>query len=203
LDGEDEPLSSTNLDQIYFVLDLFKHAQIESRGKDIANEATCLARIGKLWAKILKNKDMGYRSYKDCAQLARTLHPIDFTVFEWYIEAMDYLQKSDNELYHNLSKEQRTKLLEELKDELDKIKAEKDRGALFLLDFLYKNHPPKLAVSFVFVPPPPTVEDGLKKALLKAITHYHPDRQNNATIKERVKYQEITKFITEKYQMFK
>ena len=112
--------------------------------------------------------------------------------------------------------------MEELKPELDKLKAcladtkfsttEEARKMYGMLKSIYKTFPPKIKGK----QPAKLLEvkfDGgytdakkaeLKKAYLKAVTHYHPDRQmEEHGIKWKVLAEEICKELTRRYEIMK
>ena len=86
-----------------------------------------------------------------------------------------------------------------MKDELAALKGAAAKGSYALLDHIYQNHPPK-DPSAKLEPPTPA---NIKKVLLKAVVHYHPDKQNQYERKWQVLCEEITKCLNASYEIFK
>lgn len=96
--------------------------------------------------------------------------------------------------------QEREKTIKLLKKELEELNKHTE-DATDLLKFVYERFPPKnpehvLAAGY---------KENMKKALCKAIQHYHPDRINvkDHGIKWKVLCEEITKRLTNKYECWK
>jgi len=76
-----------------------------------------------------------------------------------------------------------------------------EKGVPELLKYLYTKYPPK--VSYEFNEEDMEERIGHKQVLMKAITHYHPDRQVNFGLEWKVLCGEITKILTVRYETFK
>jgi len=187
---------------IWSIIDLFHQSILLTREKDIENEALCLSRIGRLFHKVVKLKDKARECYRKCIELALTLTPRNMAGVDWYDEANEALQQLQREdlLYQDkLYEEARQSLLEEHKAILVEIDAASDISATKLLEHIYQTHPPKNPNHVLETPTART----MKKVLLRAVVHYHPDKQSEDDPKWKFLCQEITKRINVHYSVFK
>jgi hypothetical protein len=140
------------------------------------------------------------------------------TISGWFRVANETLERYQMEKVAKEEKEWQTaraKYVEELKDELAELSAkcphkvgyytekERSKEALDLMDFVYARFPPNKEN---FTKPVPTDKEDfscVKKALQKAVTHYHPDRQMKYGMKWKVLCEEICKELTKLYEHFK
>ncbi len=94
----------------------------------------------------------------------------------------------------------RQPILEELKAELEALAEKKKAGASDFLTFVYATHAPKGENAKRMS------DETLRKQLLKACTHYHPDANSVAKghqLKWTVLCEEITKILTYFYELTK
>jgi len=129
----------------------------------------------------------------------------------WYKVCVETLQRYQSEAVHNdepARQAERDKCLKELEKELKDIKGADVGTGLSsmagLLRHVYKTYPPKNAEHKLN-------EEGLgesknmKKTLLTAIQHYHPDKQDKEAfgLKWVVLCEEITKVFNCRYECYK
>lgn len=69
-----------------------------------------------------------------------------------------------------------------------------------LLDYVYKTHPPRATYTYDKTQ---VNHDNVKKTLMIAITRYHPDKQGAEDMEWKVLSEEITKYLTAKYETLK
>jgi len=191
-----------NIDQMWDITDMYKQATILTRENDVEGEATALSRMGRMYNKVFKIKERAHGYYRRSIELAMTLMPRDLSSCAWFKEAEKFLRKYQDEKAR-LAEEQENKwkqpYLDELKDVLAAITTANAGSTDILLKHLYETHPPKGENQTI---PTDLLE---KKKLLKAITHYHPDKQalHDADKKWFVLCEEITKVLNVRYQTFK
>lgn len=91
------------------------------------------------------------------------------------------------------------KIKEEMKDELDQIK--KKPNNIEFLKCVYNRYPPKNETFKLME----DAEENIKKALQKAVIHYHPDKSEPEKngMKWKIMSEEITKYLTSRYEVLK
>ena len=131
---------------------------------------------------------------------------------EWYKEASTFLknmqddkQRQEDELWQN----QRKVYMDQLTEEMRALELHKtDTNQEFLI-FLFAKFPPKHRAESEWkhlLPKKGLDECGTwKKAMMKLVTIYHPDRVDRAVHSDKyhVLCEEITKELTNRYQRFK
>ena len=129
-----------------------------------------------------------------------------FTATEWFKVCSSSLQRLQLESMHRddeAHQAERQKYLDELKSELKELQLE-NKGLACLLRFVYKKFPPKNPQHRL---DEADLADSSKRkhVLLKAIQHYHPDKQNRDDhgTKWVVLCEEITKFLNRRYEEYK
>ena len=191
-----------NFDFVWDVIDMFKHAVILTREKDAEQEAISLSRMGKMFESVVKLPDKAKEYYKRSFQLALSLHPRTFNIKGWYQDCSSAVERYQQETYRREAEEaykDKEKYLKELKPELDSLKEAFQNGGAALVRYLYKKYPPSNP-SHTMVEP----DGNLKKSLMVALKHYHPDKQTKDSDEKRfVLYEEITKLLLEKYEIMK
>ena len=154
------------------------------------SEAKSCVGLADLYATILKSEDRSHRLYMNAIQLAdAATHTNGSTFFncDWYQKAQKAIATYREKRFAFDAAErarQRAPTMEKLKPEIDGIDAaieawsSKAFKTIALLNHIYDKHPPKMGKT-----KPEGLKDddseGLKKALLKASGHYHPDKPVN------------------------
>ncbi|XP_013390038.1 uncharacterized protein LOC106158541 [Lingula anatina] len=201
---EQEELS---YDMIWEVIDWYKQAILLSREHEVEMEAIALSRLGSVYDKVLKIKLMAKKYFNRCMSLVMALHPKSFHSEDWYVEctsALQRYQKEQVEREEDVWQKKREKYLEKLSEDLKKLKESANGLPESYLRFIYKTFPPKGENKKLDEEALDSGEhDSIKKVLLKAIQHYHPDRQKEHGEQWVVLCEEITKYLTAKYETFK
>jgi len=125
----------------------------------------------------------------------------------WYKTCTEALQRYQSEAVTNdeaVWQKEREKYIKELEAELKDLKEANIGSAAGLLRHIYKTYPPKN--------PEHKLDDKdldnstkMKKAVLTAIQHYHPDKQDKEKHgrKWAVLSEEITKLLNGRYEAYK
>jgi hypothetical protein len=199
--NDDEEL---NMELIYHTLDTYKQSILLVRGRDLECEAISLSKIGYIHYKVLKDDKRAGDCFTKCLEIAMAMKPRDFTNRNWYKKAFDGLKKiqakraREDDAAHEASKSDfystHTTILEEIKNAFNK-------SVYDLLKHIYAKHSPEIN-DYVL---PEMGADNIKKVLLKAISHYHPDKQSTRGKGKNWEYlcEEITKYLTSKYEGMK
>ncbi|CAH1780689.1 unnamed protein product [Owenia fusiformis] len=205
LDQED-----INIDMVWEVVDWYKKSILLTRELDLEREAIAHSKLGNVYDRVFKMKEYAKRNYKRGIELACTLAPRTFHDQQWYKDCAAALQKYQQEAARQDGKEyeeRKKKYHAILKDELAILKKWKEKndagkkGNAELLKCIYKKFP--------LSDPKKTIDSGIdtqeydkmRKAWIKAISHYHPDKVNADDDGEKLKFlhEEITKVITNVY----
>mmetsp|Transcript_5935 Transcript_5935/g.8876 ORF Transcript_5935/g.8876 Transcript_5935/m.8876 type:complete len:471 (+) Transcript_5935:36-1448(+) len=198
-------------DQKHDAMDAFKTAISLQDGKDTLLEARSSVKLGNLWWSFAKDQtklDKNYmgRGHKYIFHsfiLEESLRPMNFRQARWYQEVllkMKKYQKLKRDAFDQLSSAEKA-VLESLKPTIEEIQKEAGKNIQALIKFLYTKHPPKIDKSKHQLGE--LSSNQLKKALRKAILHYHPDKNCQGDLKWRLLCEEITKILNNKYQLFK
>ncbi|KAK9830352.1 hypothetical protein WJX72_011214 [[Myrmecia] bisecta] len=192
-----------DMEAVWLVIDMYKQAAILTRERAVDQEALALARLGLTYETVMRARAKATEYLKAAFQLANTLVPVPYNQ-DWFKDIIDTLQRLQREAALQEEKErhrERAPILEALKDELAAIKRAADAGTHRLIQHIYKVHPPKNPRHSQ----PDMSPDNMKKGLLAAITHYHPDkqRQKDHGAEWCVLAEEICKALNIKYEMFK
>ncbi|XP_033761915.1 uncharacterized protein LOC117343593 [Pecten maximus] len=201
-----------NMDIVWDVVDWYKSAVLRTRERtEMEQEAIATSRLGKLYDKVLKMKDKAHEYVMKSVQLAHSMHPRTFTSEDWFKEASKILKKYQDEKAAEEDKEwkkQREEVKKKMTEQLESLYKAEKKGDLELLEYLYKNFPPKNPLhKEVFVMPTDPKElkeldlEKKKKLYQHAVVNYHPDRAN---VKEhgtqwKVLTEEITKILNCRY----
>ncbi|KAG2441749.1 hypothetical protein HXX76_003363 [Chlamydomonas incerta] len=184
-----------------------KYLEAIALASDFDQEATAraYAALGRLYCSVLRMTDKGTHYYSQALHLAHSMAPKVVTHTAWYKDAAAVLQKAQEEALREEERQaaqERAPFVEELSEELESLRAAADRGARALLVHVYSKHSPTGSETTT-----PTEDelrgDRLKDALRKAIVLYHPDRHANKPTRWQVLAQEITKYLSARYQDFK
>lgn len=92
------------------------------------------------------------------------------------------------------------KIKDEIKDELDQIKRSQEMTMRFL-KYVYNKYPPKNETFKLMK----DAAENIKKALQKAVIHYHSDKSEPEKngMKWKIMSEEITKYLTSRYELLK
>ncbi|KAJ6644303.1 hypothetical protein Bhyg_09270 [Pseudolycoriella hygida] len=189
-------------EMVWNILDMYKASELHCRDVDIENEALAFSRQGRIFYKILNLRSKAHQYYRASFDLAVTLHPKDMNNVEWFKEcklALEDLQQSKMREEEEKREKERAPYLAQLKPVLDVLKSHSD-DAFKLLKFVYSTHPPKVSFDYDEKKLDSTT---IKKAVLNAIIQYHPDKQVEYDMKWRVLSEEITKYLTARYECLK
>ena len=135
----------------------------------------------------------------------------------WYKTSSEALQRYQNEAVQkdeSQKQEEQSAYIEELKEELKDIRSADvgggRSGVVHLLRHLYKTYPPKdekntLNEETLAGALKDTDGKIMKKVILTAITHYHPDKQNQEKFGKKwfVLCGEIAKILNYRHEYFK
>eukprot|EP01098_Paradermamoeba_levis_P000228 TRINITY_DN10237_c0_g1_i1.p1 TRINITY_DN10237_c0_g1~~TRINITY_DN10237_c0_g1_i1.p1 ORF type:complete len:464 (-),score=131.34 TRINITY_DN10237_c0_g1_i1:5-1396(-) len=193
------------VDQFWDVVDGYHSAILLTREKDIENEANACSRLGKVYDQVFTHKTKARPYFKRCIELAMSLTPKNFAGYDWFQAAERTLEKYQRE--DLLEEEKRTaqenkQYYEELKVELEALEIQSKSKTFVLLQFIYKNHPPKQGtfdVKEIEVLGENTDKKTLTKKMRETIVLYHPDKQGGEDKKWRVLCLEITKYLNRHY----
>ncbi|XP_052057822.1 uncharacterized protein LOC127698399 [Mytilus californianus] len=202
-----------NIDMVYEVIDWHKQAVLQTREiTEVEMEAIALSRIGKVYDKVLKLKYKAKEYLLRAMQLANSMHPRIFHGEEWFEECKAILARYQEEAVKQESEEWqkiKEKYLEELESEMKDLKqndANHTQSDEFL-KYVYEKFPPVNPENKLEgLPDSGTIARAdLKKILQKAVVHYHPDRVDveKHGMKRKVLSEEITKYLTLRYEFFK
>jgi hypothetical protein len=182
------------------------------------NEAISASNLGKLFGKVLKLYKQARVLYLHAIHLADVITHQSGSVFfhcEWFQDAKKGIEDDNarNEGF-NAAKidEQRGPILLKLKPELTALETSvksfegRDYSAHAILTHIHAKHPPKAEkCTFDSAKLDKDVTEDVKKAVLKALTYYHPDRTYNksAGIEWLILCEEITKVLNNAYNRYK
>lgn len=193
-----------DMDFVYHALDTYRQSILLVRGRDLECEAICLSKIGYIHYKVLKDDKRAGDCFTKCLEIATAMKPRDFTNRKWHKKAFDGLNKiqakraREDDAAHEAAKSEfystHTTILEAIKNAFNK-------SVYDLLKHIYANHSPEIN-DYVL---PDLTSDNIKKVVLKAIQHYHPDKQSPRGKGKNWEYlcEEITKYLTSKYEAMK
>lgn len=215
-----------DMDLLWQVMDHYKSATLaaersssESSGSsNMESEAIALSAQGEVYFKILKNDEKANELFIASMTLAQAITAStgkQFHSLSWYKTAHDGLQeiRTKRAAYDQAEiNAQRAPTLAKIKPQLDAIEAamakseSKRKQALFLLKHIYEQYPPKMEA---FSPPKADLafdnNSDMKRALIKAVSHYHSDKpcNKNNGIEWYVLCEEITKLLNKYHDVFK
>ncbi len=167
-----------SLDMIWNAVDWFKDSIVKTRDQDIECEAEVYSDLGYVYGKILKNENISKTHFKHAWSLAESLKPKVLTRFLWYKRLLKTIQKYQQEIVDEENKEfeeEKAKVLDEIKSDLDTINLKGSLDSYAFLAFAYEKYPPKKAEHKL---DSPLNSSNIKKQLQKSVTHYHPDKNS-------------------------
>ncbi|KAL5007138.1 hypothetical protein ScPMuIL_015944 [Solemya velum] len=197
-----------NVDMVWEVIDWYKKSVLQTREvTEVEQEAISLARIGKVYGKILKMKEKSKEYLMRAVQLALSMHPRTFNNDEWYKECTQHLEQYQQEVIEeeeSKAKKERDEILKELEKEMSLLKVHDNDLDIDFLKFVYKEFPPKNKKHFLGEIPKVLEREERKKMLQKSVVHYHPDRAKAEDGKKwKALTEEITKRLTRRYECMK
>ncbi|KAI9020397.1 hypothetical protein DFJ74DRAFT_707459 [Hyaloraphidium curvatum] len=198
---------SPDIELVWTALDTYTYSVLLARDRDTESEAIACSKIGYIYRNVFKSDAAAEKYYRLALDLAKSMMPRSFAREAWYQEttaAVQAFRDSKQRAEQAEHDEKRAPFLAELTIELDELKAAaaSEKSAQSLIEHVYGKHPP--ARDGCTMPKVGTGEGEvpIKKALMVAITHYHPDR-NLVPEKWKVLCEEITKVLTHRYETFK
>nr|XP_054751368.1 uncharacterized protein LOC129257136 [Lytechinus pictus] len=188
---------TVNTDTIWTVIDFYKQAAVLCRDKDLEQEAIAYSRLGRVYGKVLNLSSRGKDYYKKAIQLALSMTPRTFHGVDWFKESTAFVENFQKQLNKEEEEDKdKEAALKEMKEDVDKLS--KMAAEMCNVDFIkeiYKTWPPRA--------PGAKLDEKLatKKLLLKAISHYHPDKVDKEVHGNNWFYfsEEITKHLNIKY----
>ncbi|KAK9786589.1 hypothetical protein WJX73_006927 [Symbiochloris irregularis] len=192
---------SLDMDIVWQAVDSFKYAVVLTRELDIESEARALSRLAMLYLQVIKDEEKASHYTKRSVVLALSLYPVPVHM-PWYQDVIRELQKMQNAATQRHQEEwhrKRQPILEALKDELQALRKASEQGTHKLIAHLYKHHAPQDPTH----KEPSCDADNIKKAVLTAIKHYHPDKSMKEPDQRYVLHEEIIKLLNEKHSIFK
>ncbi|XP_061186920.1 uncharacterized protein LOC133195052 [Saccostrea echinata] len=194
-----ESLKARNTD----IIDWYRQSILLAKELDVEQEAIALSRIGRVYAKVLKFKPQAKEYFRRALQLAAAMKPRVFVHCDWYNECVETMKKYQEETISHeqeVKDKERQKVKEEMKDEL--LEMEKKNSGMTNVQFLryiYEKYPTGNTMK------EEENSASMKKALLKAILHYHPDKVNTEEkgLKWKILTEEITKYLNARYEPLK
>lgn len=177
-------LTVDNLEGLFEAADRYRAAAVAAREADVESEALALASLGRLYRDALRGDAMpdaderALALFKRAIALGLSCAPRTFLGVPWYDEAVDFVNKyvptppPGPDVPPII-------LEEEMREECAAVDAAAAKGAAALLTHIYSKHPPR-HVSGKEMAMGSTKADDMKKTVLQAITHYHPDKQEHA-----------------------
>ncbi|KAL8559224.1 hypothetical protein ACOMHN_040348 [Nucella lapillus] len=198
-----------NIDMIWEVAELLRRAALMTRGRDLEMDAMTLSALGRVFDKVLTQKDRAKACLMKVIELANTKVHMIFTGEEWYEFARSAVERFQQEQVMATDEpyqKEREEVMNLLKEDLDTLNAKKkDLSKMGFLKFIYTTYPPKNPLYRSAEVPDPPEWGQLKKLYQKAVIHYHPDKvdveEHGKTWK--VLSGEITKLLTSNYEGIK
>eukprot|EP00243_Klebsormidium_subtile_P002359 TRINITY_DN14649_c0_g1_i1.p1 TRINITY_DN14649_c0_g1~~TRINITY_DN14649_c0_g1_i1.p1 ORF type:complete len:454 (+),score=119.84 TRINITY_DN14649_c0_g1_i1:200-1561(+) len=195
-----------DMDFVWLAIDKYKQAAVLARERDLEAEGSALSRLGHVYKGVLKMEKTAHTYYFKAAELALTFSPGRMGKMAWAQEAIKEVGEHQERVRREEAakeEQERGPWLETLKDELTALQRAVAGSAEAFLKHLYEKHPPKNPDHKLG--PLNKDPDVTKKALLRAISHYHTDK--NLAAKHGKKWEvlcgEITRFLNSKYTYYK
>jgi len=163
---------SLNMTGVWDAIDWYHEAIVQTKEKDVENEARANSHLGVVYKDVLKSRSRAKKYFSRCMELAKTLMPRNLHGIKWFDDAAAALAAFQAESKTRCDAEAQKKkqpLLDELKDELAAVEAAASEGIGKLLEHVYAVHPPRQGGTR-------ETSIDLKKQVLNAIRHYHPDK---------------------------
>lgn len=172
-----------NVEGLFEAADRYRAAAIAAREADVESEALALASLGRLFRDALRGDAMpdaderALALFKRAIALGLSCAPRTFLGVPWYDEAVTFVNEYREppppppDIDIDIRKE--------MPEECAAVDAAAAKGAAALLAHIYSKHPPR-HVSGKDMTMGSTKAEDMKKTVLQAITHFHPDKQEHA-----------------------
>lgn len=191
-----------NVEGLWHCIDKYTESAVLTRELDVEGEAIAYTSIGHVYLNVLRMEVAAKVAFDKAFVLAESLFPRNLSTLEWYKRLSAgklYFQEKAAREEKARKEAGREHILAELQPELNAIKAA-STTAYDLLRYIYAKHPPKN--------PSETLgsleSNRIKRTLLEALRHYHPDKNGQKGSDQwKVLCEEITKFLTDKYEVLK
>jgi len=195
-----------DMDRVFLAMDMYRQAMVDSREKDVEHEAAALSKLGLVYHNILKIEDKAREYLKLSIQMGVSLAPRNVESVEWFVKAkkaMAQIQIAAANAVEREFEEARVEMRKEYAKELVDLETAGKRGHEEFLVFVYQTHPPRNPSHTIAVHKPST-KLVLKKAYIKALRHYHGDKQLVFDDQKwRAFCEEITKLLNRHYAKLK
>ena len=212
---------SLDTEELWSAIDMYHQAAILTRSRAIETEAIAVARRGRVYAKVIRNEATARPLLRHAVVLAASLSPRSFHGVKWYDECVATLsmyQEREAAAEDRAEEKKRAEaakakepVLKKLAPQLEAIKKEVAKfGPYKLLEHIYEKHPPRIPLfkknaAKILADVKSANVDTASKVLLKAISHYHADKNlaSEFGLEWSVLCEEITKMLNEKYDKVK
>ena len=200
-----EEIEDLNFDLLYDIIDLYHDSLIKTRDNDIECEAEVSSDLGFIYDEVMKLKDRAKEYFQDSFHLAESLRPKIFTPQKCYIRCSSAIRRYQQEVIDEETKQldsEREAVMNDIKDDIDKVQSEAEKGSFSFLEYIYKGYPPKNPKHVL----PKKLESGnIKKSVREAIIHYHPDKNSKQEFGSKWYFisEEITKNLNTFYNTLK
>ena len=210
-----------DMELVWSGLDTFQDACVLARGHamDIETEAIGVARRGKIYAKVLRNEALSRPLLVQASTLAASLLPRSFHGVPWYDECLRQLQAYQNasaEADDRAADRRRAEHLKSQEPTRQKLRVELEALEFFalnqnsykLLEHVYAKYEPRCELflkgkAAILQKVKEANADTLKKVLRDALTHYHPDKNDQHGVEWAVRCEEVYKHLSGKYDRVK
>ncbi|KAH9261853.1 hypothetical protein BASA81_000509 [Batrachochytrium salamandrivorans] len=179
-------------------LDHFKAAARLASGKDLVSEAEAMSWCATFYNVVLHDFERAKKAARCSLELATSCFPQDFTNKRWYKSVVDIVKREQAKTTR-AEESEREPFLAHWKNEIAEIDVKASESWQALMQHVYSKFPPGNAMFEGEL----KAENG-KRALIKAILHFHPDKVEDKTNRSvQILHEEITKRLTAAYEMFK
>ncbi|PAA58302.1 hypothetical protein BOX15_Mlig004955g1 [Macrostomum lignano] len=193
------------VDEALQAMDFLKVALslVSDDGLDIVLEAEICSTIGNLYLNFFNAESSAERHLKRCVELVLCYLSNDLTgsrCMPWFAAA----ERGLRELQERRAKRRDEERLAELEAAgvLADVKANWERGSEHFLRHIYEKYPPR-PVEGQPARTPPDASKPLKKQLMIALTHYHPDKVDRSDRRWYYTCEEITKYLNSFFEVTK
>lgn len=174
-----------NMDYCFLALDKFRQAIMMASSlkyeklnyADIECEAKCSAMIGQIYYSVFKNPVKAEPLLYQAVFLGLSVYPKVVTNQDWYLKAEEMLfeiRKKKEEEEEKLKKIDIDKVKSENPDIFKTLNEKALNSNQSFMEFIVEKHPP--IENFEFKVDEMIKEKGIRKALIKLIPFYHPDK---------------------------
>lgn len=191
------------LELVWSSVDCYRQAIVCAKEIDVECEAVAVSKLGCVFADHLGFLGPGNKFCNQAISLSFSLFPKDCSQEPWFKEAKRVCQAWQERVTLNDQKkeeERYAEVKERLKDEMAEI--EKERTPKELLEFVYKNYPPKNGKERK-----EKDADGddisVKQQLKQSLIHYHIDKNKEFGLDWEVLCLELYKKLASEYEKLK